>query len=437
MRTWSSPALNRLGSLAPVPSVFDSRLGEIAQLPEAEETAGLYVCGITPYDATHMGHAATYITFDLLVRAWVDAGKSVTYVQNVTDVDDPLLDRARDTDVDWRDLAQDQTDLFRADMEALSVVPPDHYIPATEAIDWLVPWVERMIEDGLAYRVPAGTDDAGVEHPEGDVYFDVRAAADTRNDPARWYLGYVSAYSEEHMAELFPERGGDPGRPGKRDPFDALLWRARRDGEPHWDGGSLGEGRPGWHIECTVIAQRFLGMPYTVQGGGSDLRFPHHEMGAGHAFAMTGERMAEHYVHAGMVGLDGEKMSKSRGNLVLVSALRRQGWDPRAIRLAVLANHYRSDWFWTEDLLTRAEERLATWRRALAAVAGDTGAGTSSEAGDRLVEEVRAALGRDLDSPLALEAVDAWAAGALAEPSRAGSADDVAALISLRLGVEL
>lgn len=432
MRAWTAPNIPALEDRAPVPSIFDSRLHEIVELPRESASASLYVCGITPYDATHMGHAATYVAFDLLNRAWRDAGYDVDFVQNVTDVDDPLLERAEQTGVSWQTLAEDQTELFRRDMEALQVIPPQHYIGATEAVDWIVPWVEQMIEDGLAYRAEGYTDEAGTEHPAGDVYFDVRKAADTRNEPARWFLGYVSNYSEQDMAPLFAERGGDPERPGKSDPFDALLWKAHRDGEPEWDGGSLGTGRPGWHIECTVIAERYLGMPYTVQGGGNDLRFPHHEMGAGHAFAMTGERMAEHYAHTGMVGLDGEKMSKSKGNLVLVSSLRQQDVDPAAIRLAILSHHYRSDWSWSEALLASSQERLATWRKALDSAR--TQSGTDTAPSDRLRAEVRRALAQDLDAPTALKAVDDWASHVL-DGGTPGDPEAVSNLIAARLGV--
>lgn len=440
MKAWSAPVLPEtdVRGTAAVPQLFDTRLDRTVTLPEAE-SAGLYVCGITPYDATHMGHAATYVAFDLLHRALLDAGQRVVYVQNVTDVDDPLLERAEATGVDWRDLAREQTDLFRADMEALAVLPPEQYIGATESVEWIVPWVQRMLEDGTAYRVPGWTDDEGTVHPDGDVYFDVRAAADRTNDPRRWYLGYVSGYTEEQMAPLFAERGGDPQRPGKRDPFDPLLWRAAREGEPSWEGGDLGPGRPGWHIECTVIAERFLGTPYTIQGGGSDLRFPHHEMGAGHAFAMTGQEMARHYAHTGMVGLDGEKMSKSLGNLVLVSTLRRDGVDPRAIRLAILANHYRTDWSWSDDLLSAAKERLDRWSRALeAARYAEPSEGAESDEALTVAAGVREALGRDLDAPAALRIVDAWAEDVLhGGPASAADPAPVSDVVALRLGVTL
>src|SRR6478735_4321231 len=307
----------------PAIRLFDTAAGREVAL-EREARPSMYVCGITPYDATHMGHAASYVAFDLLNRAWRDAGSEVSYVQNVTDVDDPLLERATATGVDWRDLAAEQVELFQTDMEALNVLAPDNYVGAVESIGLIVPEVERLVSMGLAYRV-AGTNG----EPDGDVYYDVEAAGKQSTAPDAWALGSISHLGESAMLELFAERGGDPGRAGKRQALDPLLWRVEREGEPSWPGGSLGPGRPGWHIECTVIAQKYLPAPFTVQGGGSDLIFPHHEMGAGHAYSLAGVPLAKHYAHAGMVGLDGEKMSKSKGNLVLVSKLRAAGEDRR------------------------------------------------------------------------------------------------------------
>jgi L-cysteine:1D-myo-inositol 2-amino-2-deoxy-alpha-D-glucopyranoside ligase len=277
------------------------------------------------------------------------------------------------------------------------------------------------------------------------VYYDVEAAGKHSAEAEdAWTLGSISGLSDAEMLELFAERGGDPGRAGKRQALDPLLWRVAREGEPSWPGGELGEGRPGWHIECTVIAQDYLPSPFTVQGGGSDLVFPHHEMGAGHAYSLTGLPLARHFAHAGMVGLDGEKMSKSKGNLVLVSKLRAAGEEPAAIRLAILAHHYRTDWSWTEAGFTEAKERLRTWRSAVA-VAPERSAGP-------LISRLRTELSNDLNAPGALAAVDEWAAAALtrdasgpAEAARgadadAGSAVDAALVsdaVNALLGVEL
>lgn len=342
--------------------------------------ARIYVCGITPYDATHIGHAATYNAFDLVQRVWLDTKRQVHYVQNVTDVDDPLLERALRDNQDWTELAERETALFRQDMTALRMLPPQHYIGAVEAIPGIVPLVERLRDAGAAYEL------------DGDVYFSVES------DPN---FGKVSNLDAEAMRLLSAERGGDPDRAGKKNPLDPMLWMAARPGEPSWDGGSLGRGRPGWHIECVAIALDHLGMTFDIQGGGSDLAFPHHEMGASHAQVLTGEfPMAKAYVHAGMVALHGEKMSKSKGNLVFVSALRRAGVDPAAIRLALLSHHYRADWEWTDAVLAEAVARLERWRAAVSRPDGI--------AADTLVEEVREALSNDLDAPAALAAVDRW-----------------------------
>ncbi|MFD5410404.1 cysteine--1-D-myo-inosityl 2-amino-2-deoxy-alpha-D-glucopyranoside ligase [Streptomyces nojiriensis] len=342
--------------------------------------ARIYVCGITPYDATHIGHAATYNAFDLVQRVWLDTKRQVHYVQNVTDVDDPLLERALRDNQDWTELAERETALFREDMTALRMLPPQHYIGAVEAIPGIVPLVERLRDAGAAYEL------------DGDTYFSVEA------DP---HFGGVSHLDAEAMRLLSAERGGDPDRPGKKNPLDPMLWMAARPGEPSWDGGSLGRGRPGWHIECVAIALDHLGMGFDIQGGGSDLAFPHHEMGASHAQALTGEfPMAKAYVHAGMVALHGEKMSKSKGNLVFVSALRRAGVDPAAIRLALLSHHYRADWEWTDAVLDEAVARLERWRAAVSRPDGIPA--------DAVLEEVREALANDLDAPAALAAVDRW-----------------------------
>ncbi len=409
----------------PALRLYDTAAGGVVTL-QADGEQSMYVCGITPYDATHMGHAASYVAFDLLNRAWRDGGQRVAYVQNVTDVDDPLLERATATGVDWRDLAASQIELFRTDMEALNVLAPDHYVGAVESMPLIVPAIEQLLQDGLAYRV-TGTPG----EPDGDVYYDVEAAGKHAVTVDAWTLGAVSGLPESEMLELFAERGGDPGRAGKRQALDPLLWRVARDGEPSWEGGLLGKGRPGWHIECTVIAQKYLPAPFTVQGGGSDLVFPHHEMGAGHAYSLSGVPLAEHFAHAGMVGLDGEKMSKSKGNLVLVSKLRAAREEPAAIRLAILAHHYRSDWSWTDEGFAQAKERLEHWRGALAV----TPAGSAAA----LMGAMRAALSNDLDAPSALAAVDGWAALATAGGAAASAADRalVRDAVNALLGVEL
>lgn len=426
MKSWISRPVPQLPGSMPALRLFDTTKGAVVTLGATGEQS-MYVCGITPYDATHMGHAASYVAFDLLNRAWRDGRQQVSYVQNVTDVDDPLLERATATGVDWRDLAASQIELFQTDMEALNVLAPDRYVGAVEAIPLIVPAIELLLQRGLAYRVAGGPGE-----PDGDVYYDVEAAGKHSAETTdAWTLGAISGLSDAEMLELFAERGGDPGRAGKRQALDPLLWRVAREGEPSWPGGELGAGRPGWHIECTVIAQKYLPAPFTVQGGGSDLVFPHHEMGAGHAYSLAGVPLAQHFAHAGMVGLDGEKMSKSKGNLVLVSRLRAAGEEPAAIRLAILAHHYRSDWSWTDEGFAAAKDRLRTWRAALGAAPEGSAAG--------LVARMREELSNDLNAPGAVAAVDEWAATALAG-GHTGSAADAALVsdaVNALLGVEL
>jgi L-cysteine:1D-myo-inositol 2-amino-2-deoxy-alpha-D-glucopyranoside ligase len=375
--------------------------------------ARIYVCGITPYDATHLGHAATYNAFDLVQRVWLDTKRQVHYVQNVTDVDDPLLERAIRDGLDWTGLAERETALFREDMTALRMLPPQHYIGAVESMARIVAAVVRLLDAGAAYRLDDGT---------GDVYFPISV------DPR---FGYESHLSREEMTRLAAERGGDPDRAGKRDPLDPLLWRGAREGEPAWDGGPLGPGRPGWHIECAVIALNLLGESIGVQGGGNDLLFPHHECSAAHAEVLTSVApFASHYVHAGMIGLSGEKMSKSRGNLVFVSRLRADGVDSMALRLALIADHYRADRQWTDDALKTGEQRLARWREAVAAGRGPDG--------HAVLDGLRAALADDLDTPGALAVVDAWAEAALAGDGADTQAPElVAAAVDALLGVRL
>lgn len=419
MRTWPAPQIPTVPGRGGVVRLVDPARG-LAEDSATGRVATMYVCGITPYDATHLGHAATYIAFDLLHRAWLDAGLTVRYASNVTDVDDPLLERAARTGVDWADLAREQTALFAEDMTALAVIPPHTYLGAVETIPLVADAVARLLDRGLAYRVPLEGGAGGDEPGLGDVYADISA------DP---HFGAVPGLSHEETIALFAERGGDPGRPGKRDPLDPALWRRERPGEPSWDGGVLGMGRPGWHIECTVIAGHALGSVFDVQGGGRDLCFPHHEMSTAHARALGGYG-ARLQMHTGMVGYKGEKMSKSLGNLVLVSELRASGVDPMAIRLAVLAHHYREDWEWDDAGLADADRRLGRWR---AAVSG-TGAADAGSA----VEAVRAAMVADLDAPAALRAVDAWADATLTlggtDPGAAGVlARTVDALLGIRL----
>jgi L-cysteine:1D-myo-inositol 2-amino-2-deoxy-alpha-D-glucopyranoside ligase len=408
MRAWSAPEIAPLHVKGPVVRVHDTATGGLVDTNPAAGGARMYVCGITPYDATHMGHAATYVGMDLLNRAWRNAGHTVTFVQNVTDVDDPLLERATKVNVAWEELALRETQLFREDMEALRVLPPDHYVGAVESIPLVIALIQKLQAAGVVYAV------------EGDLYFEVAS------DKA---FGDVSGLDREQMMAIFGDRGGDPERPGKKDPLDCVLWRAEREGEPSWE-SPFGKGRPGWHIECTAIALEHLGTSFDVQAGGSDLAFPHHEMCAGEAQVAGGERFAHAYVHAGMVGYDGEKMSKSKGNLVFVNELRRSEVDPAAIRLSLLRHHYREDWEWTSENLWAAQDTLERWRDALRH-------GVGAPAGP-VVEQVLAAIAEDLDAPTAVAAVDAWAAATTGGDHKdIYAADQIRAVLDAALGLKL
>ncbi|MGL4173304.1 MAG: cysteine--1-D-myo-inosityl 2-amino-2-deoxy-alpha-D-glucopyranoside ligase [Actinomycetota bacterium] len=396
MIPWPAPSIPLVpGHSAPV-RLFNHLAGEKRSV-HISSAASLYVCGITPYDATHLGHAATYTTFDVLHRAWLDSGNAVRYVQNVTDVDDPLLERASRDGLPWHELADRELALFAQDMTALGILPPTELVGVVDSMATIAADVRALLASGDAYRLPVPPADLAADAGD-DIYASVRQAP---------HFGEVSGFSASEMTKTFAERGGDPQRPGKRDPLDALLWRAARPGEPSWDGGELGIGRPGWHVECASIANRHLGLPVDVQGGGTDLLFPHHEMSATHGQQLTGVHpYARHYVHQAMVGLDGQKMSKSRGNLVLVSTLLRDGYEPAAIRLLLLKQHYRSVWSYSQSLLTAAQERTVRWRHALSREGGPPS--------EPVIAHIRAAVADDLDTPSALDAVDAWVDAQLA-----------------------
>ena len=403
MRAWPDPQVPTLRERwgpGPALRVLDAATGQLVTIDPAD-TARLYVCGITPYDATHLGHAATYLAFDLMQRVWLDRGIDVHYVQNLTDVDDPLFQRARATGADWRDLAEASTELFRTDMEALRIISPRSLASISESMDTVVAFIAQLDTAGATYRV------------DDDLYFDVTAAGG---------FGEVFNLPASEMVLLAGARGGDPDRPGKRNQLDCLLWTASGEGEPAWE-SPWGRGRPGWHVECASVALATLGAGFDVQGGGADLTFPHHETCAA-AAAATGQLHAGAYVLAGMVSLAGAKMSKSLGNLVMVSQLRADGHEPMAVRLALLGHHYREDWEWTAADAAIAADRLARWQVAV----------ERSEAPPAPIDDLREALADDLDAARAVAIVDEWAAATGDDPEAAG---EVALAIDALLGVML
>ncbi len=353
--------------------LYDTARQEIVAF-EPGPIVTIYTCGITPYDATHVGHAAVYLTYDVLQRRLRDRGHQTRCVRNITDVDDDLLRKARELGVHYLDLAAEETARFQDDMEALGLLSCWSEPRATSAIADIRGFIGMVLDRGHAYQAGGG------------VYFDVGS------HPA---FGELSHLDRASMLELAAERGGNPDDPNKRDPLDFVLWQPSAPDEPSWD-SLWGPGRPGWHIECSALALRELDTTIDLHGGGSDLIFPHHECEAAQSEAATGEPFVRHWMHQAMVRMDGEKMSKSLGNLVFVSKLRKM-WDPAAIRLAVLAHHYRQGWAWDDTLMPIADERLEVWR--------------SAGPGDAALAEVRAALDDDLDTPAAVAAIDKAAAG--------------------------
>ena len=413
MNSWASVAVPTLAHLKDLPALAltDTATSKKKSLPK-KSTYRMYVCGITPYDATHLGHAATYLTFDLINRYLRATGAAVLYVQNITDIDDPLLERANRDGLDWSELAHQQIDLFRGDMVDLRVIPPAHYIGAVEAIPLVVKAISELQEQASVYSV------------DTDLYFAVKS--DSR-------FGSRSNLSHNEMLEIFSQRGGDPNREGKKEPLDCLVWMSQRVNEPGWE-SILGKGRPGWHIECTAIALEYLDPSdldeelIDIQGGGSDLIFPHHEMCAAQAHVITGKELASTYVHAGMIGLDGEKMSKSKGNLVFVSRLVASGVDPMAIRWALMSDHYRSDRMWSDSILHKAENELAQLKEAL-------NKNTSAPTED-LIKSIVSAISDDLDTPLVLSHLNAWAA-LTREGSHGGNSEELRNILDALLGLQL
>ena len=413
MKSWNevqTPSIDSSISFPPL-SLTNSASGKKEPI-KRKPLYRMYVCGITPYDATHLGHAATYLTFDLINRYLTASGSQVRYVQNITDIDDPLLERANRDGLDWTDLAHQQIDLFRSDMINLRVIPPAHYIGAVDAIPLVTDAIEKLSSKDSIYPV------------DKDLYFKVHADAQ---------FGQRSHLSQDKMMEIFAERGGDPTRVGKIDPLDCLVWMSQRPNEPGWP-SPFGMGRPGWHIECTAIAIKYLEPSPSedslidIQGGGSDLIFPHHEMCAAQAQVLSGKPLASTYVHAGMIGLDGEKMSKSKGNLVFVSKLVAAGRDPMAIRWALMKDHYRQDRMWTDEFLVVAERELSALRSSLA----QTDVAPTKD----LVEMIVNALSDDLDTQTVIAALNAWV-GRTQSGDAGGDAQSLVAALDALLGIKL
>ena len=380
--------------------LYDTSRREIVDFTPGHDVK-MYVCGVTPYDATHLGHAFTFVAYDILIRRLLDTGRSVKCVRNVTDVDDPLFAKARELGIHYLDLAAREEQRLEDDLRAMNFIPMYSTPRASSAISDIRGFIGMVLDRGYAYE-------AG-----GSVYFDVARYAE---------FGSVSHYDRTKMLMLARERGGNVDDPHKRDPLDFVLWQPSAPDEPSWD-TIWGAGRPGWHIECSALALRELGTTIDLHGGGTDLIYPHHECERAQSEAATGRPFVRHWMHVAMVWMDGHKMSKSRGNLVFVDQLRKR-YDPRAIRLGLIVNHYRREWEWDEGLIDRATDRLGKWSAAsVESRASDSG---STEGGAQVLSSVRHHLDDDLDTPSAVAAID--------EAARQGmNVRDAAALLGVVL----
>jgi len=372
--------------------LFDSARREVVPF-EPGPMVRIYTCGITPYDSAHVGHASVYLAFDVLQRRLRDMGHETLCVRNVTDVDDDILRKARELGVHYLDLAAEEMARFDADMSALGLLPVFSEPRATSAISDILSLIGKALEQGHAYQA------------DGSVYFSVDSFG---------RFGDLSRLGREEMLVLAAEHGGRPDDPAKRDPLDFVLWQPSLPDEPSWE-SRWGPGRPGWHIECSALALREFGTTLDLHGGGRDLIFPHHECEKAQSESVTGEPFVRHWMHSGLVGLGGQKMSKSLGNLVFVGDLMKE-WEPMVVRLVLLGHHYREDWDWDPAELEAAAHRLEAWRRSV-----EAGAETA-----RALAEVRARLDDDLDTPAALAALDQVAAGG-------GSVQQGAALLGVAL----
>ncbi|MGA1323661.1 MAG: class I tRNA ligase family protein [Candidatus Nanopelagicales bacterium] len=368
---------------------------KVLRLPDT--TSYIYVCGITPYDSTHIGHAATYVFFDVLHRVLLATNKPVRMIENVTDIDEPLFKKADEIKEAWNVLAEKQVTKFAQDMTVLRVIPPFEFVSVSENLTSLVSHIGKLIENGTAYFI------------DGDVYF-----------------AYQGGEATELDLQIFKERGGDPDRAGKKHPLDAVLWRLTAD-QPNFD-SPWGLGRPGWHIECVSIIEDCVSQPLLIQGGGSDLRFPHHVMSDQQYRALTGQlHLAEVFFHIGMVKYQGEKMSKSLGNLVFVSDLIESGVSSMVIRYAILMQNFAKEWEWSDEVLREAEKR---YHRVVDALSCE-----STADANHLIETIKGSLSNNLNTRMALDALDDWATETLQVQGNHSHAGVVSRTIDALLGI--
>ena len=314
--------------------MFDSKSQQNNEIGRNGKKVQIYVCGITPYDSAHLGHAFTYLTFDLVIRALNFIGRETNYVQNITDIDDPLFERARISGTNWQSIVDSQMDIYRTDMTALNILPPDHFVGVMENMDLIISRIGETISKDLSYQI--GT----------EWYFKTDAENLSK---------LVASVPNNELVAMAKERGCDTDRQGKVNPLDPIIWKASKDDEPNWK-EDFGTGRPGWHIQCISLANKYAQLPLDIQGGGKDLIFPHHSMSEEQNAALGFGELALNYCHVGMVSYQGSKMSKSKGNLVFVHQLIDEGISPMVIRLALMSHHWRSDWEYTKKLIDESKQ---------------------------------------------------------------------------------
>ena len=380
--------------------LYDTSQGAVVPF-EPGDTVSIYVCGVTPYDATHLGHAFTYLCFDVLIRRLEDLGHEVKMVRNITDVDDSILAKAKEIDVDYMELGLSETAQFRDDIKSLDLRPAVAEPTVTGSINEIVSLISQLAEKGHTYTV------------DGTTFFDVTTFSD---------FGQISGYDEPTMISFANERGANTEDERLRNPLDFILWQKSEEGEPSWD-SPFGPGRPGWHIECSAMAMSELGPTIDLHGGGNDLIFPHHECETAQSVAANNSPFARHWMHVGMVAYEGEKMSKSLGNLVFVRDLR-TGHDPRAIRLALLSNHYRAGFEWFDSDIDKGEAMLERMIEAASCPSGPDS--------ETLLSQVREAIDDDLNLPKACEIIDDFAVKMIE-----GSGNDSDAKTALTKAAEL
>jgi len=343
MKSWSSNSISQSSNdyLSESLRLFDTKSKKINPIGQADKKIQIYVCGITPYDSAHLGHAFTYLTFDLVIRTLDFIGRKTNYVQNITDIDDPLFERARKTKTEWQTIVDAQLDIYRKDMSALNILPPDHFVGVMENMELIISQIGQTISNDLAYQI--GT----------EWYF--------KTDPEK-LSKLVSSISNNELLVMAKERGCDTDRPGKINALDPIIWKASKDDEPNWR-KDFGTGRPGWHIQCISLANKYAELPLDIQGGGKDLIFPHHSMSEEQNSALGFGELALNYCHVGMVSYQGSKMSKSKGNLVFVHELITQGISPMVIRLVLMQHHWRSDWEYESGMIDQSKSLLTELSR--------------------------------------------------------------------------